>query len=75
MGEYLSENGYITLAPDFLGYGGSDIESSNIFEARFQTYTTVLTLLKSIEENPPQGWDNRWDKKNLFIFNKLYSLL
>ena len=68
VGEYLSENGYITLAPDFLGYGGSDIESSNIFEARFQTYTTVLTLLKSIEENPPQGWDNRWDKKNLFIW-------
>ena len=68
VGEYLSENGYTTLAPDFLGYGGSDIESSNIFEARFQTYTTVLTLLKSIEENPPQGWDNRWDKKNLFIW-------
>src|SRR3989344_5946794 len=28
VGEFLSQNGYITIAPDFLGYGGSDIESS-----------------------------------------------
>jgi len=64
VGEYFSENGYITLAPDFLGYGSSDIESSNIFEARFQTYTTVLTLLKSInKENFPQ-----WDNRNIFIW-------
>ena len=50
VGEYFSKNGYITLAPDFLGYGSSDIESSNIFEARFQTYITALTLLKSINK-------------------------
>ncbi|MDP3917633.1 MAG: alpha/beta hydrolase [Candidatus Woesebacteria bacterium] len=64
VGEYFKDKGYITLAPDFLGYGGSDSESANIFESRFQTYTTILTLLKSIEENPPQGWD----KKNIFIW-------
>ncbi|MCS7092209.1 MAG: alpha/beta fold hydrolase [Patescibacteria group bacterium] len=46
---FLSENGYITIAPDFLGYGESDTESSNIFEARFQTYTTVLALLNIFE--------------------------
>ncbi|MCX7928246.1 MAG: alpha/beta fold hydrolase [Patescibacteria group bacterium] len=46
---FLSENGYITIAPDFLGYGESDMESSNIFEARFQTYTTVLALLNLFE--------------------------
>ena len=64
VGEYFSKNGYITLAPDFLGYGGSDIESSNIFEARFQTYITALTLLKSInKENFPN-----WDGKNIFIW-------
>ncbi|HCR35734.1 hypothetical protein A2130_02945 [Candidatus Woesebacteria bacterium GWC2_33_12] len=64
VGEFLSQNGYITIAPDFLGYGGSDIESSNIFEARFQTYTTTLTLLKSInKENFPD-----WDQKNIFIW-------
>lgn len=64
VGEYFSNNGYITLAPDFFGFGGSDIESSNIFESRFQTYTTVLTLLKSItKENFPN-----WDQKNIFIW-------
>lgn len=64
VGEYFAENGYITLAPDFLGYGGSDSEAENIFEARFQTYTTVLTLLKSINyENFPE-----WDGKNIFIW-------
>lgn len=64
VGEYFRDNGYITLAPDFLGYGGSSIESSNIFETRFQTYTTVLTLLKSINiENFPE-----WDGKNIFIW-------
>lgn len=64
VGEYFRDNGYITLAPDFLGYGGSNIESANIFEARFQTYTTVLTLLKSItKENFPN-----WDGKNIFIW-------
>ncbi len=64
VGEYFRDNGYITLAPDFLGYGGSSVESSNIFETRFQTYTTALTLLKSInKENFPD-----WDGKNIFIW-------
>ena len=64
VGEYFRDNGYITLAPDFLGYGGSDPQSENIFESRFQTYTTVLTLLKSInKENFPD-----WDGKNIFIW-------
>lgn len=70
VGEYFRDNGYITLAPDFLGYGGSSIESSNIFESRFQAYTTVLTLLKSIEDpnsalRAPLG---KWDGKNIFIW-------
>jgi dipeptidyl aminopeptidase/acylaminoacyl peptidase len=64
VGEYLRDNGYITLAPDFLGYGGSDKEANNIFEARFQTYTTVLTLLKSINK---KNFPN-WDGKNIFIW-------
>jgi dienelactone hydrolase len=46
---YFAENGYITIAPDFLGYGGSDEEAKNIFESRFQTYTTALSILKTIE--------------------------
>ena len=64
VGDFFAENGYITIAPDFLGYAGSDIESSNIFEARFQTYTTVLTLLKSINSQNFPLWDN----KNIFIW-------
>jgi dipeptidyl aminopeptidase/acylaminoacyl peptidase len=50
-GEYFAANGFITVAPDFLGYGGSDPEAANIFESRFQTYTTALVLLKSLTSN------------------------
>lgn len=45
----LAKEGFITLAPDFLGYGESDLPSKDAFESRFQTYTTALTLLSSIE--------------------------
>lgn len=41
-------NGFITLAPDFLGYGESASGSADGFEDRFQTYTTALTLLSSL---------------------------
>ncbi|OGH10800.1 MAG: hypothetical protein A3B38_03810 [Candidatus Levybacteria bacterium RIFCSPLOWO2_01_FULL_36_13] len=43
----LSKNGFITLAPDFLGFGESDAPADS-FEGRFQTYTTALTLLSSL---------------------------
>ena len=62
VGEFLSSNGYITIAPDFLGYAGSDKEASNIFESRFQTYTTALTLIESA------GSLDMWDRENLFIW-------
>ena len=45
---YLAKNGYITLAPDFLGYGQSAKPADDPFENRFQTYTTALTLLSSL---------------------------
>jgi len=64
VGEYLSTNGYITVSPDFLGYAGSDKESENIFESRFQTYTTLLTLLSSIDKTNFPNWDG----KNIFIW-------
>ena len=47
-GEFFAKNGFITIAPDFLGYGGSDPEAENIFESRFQTYNTALVLLQSL---------------------------
>lgn len=50
VGEFYAQKGFVTIAPDFLGYGTSDKESENIFESRFQTYTTVLSLLKIVEK-------------------------
>jgi dipeptidyl aminopeptidase/acylaminoacyl peptidase len=44
----LAKNGYITLSPDFLGFGESASPSADSFENRFQTYTTALTLLSSL---------------------------
>lgn len=61
-GEYFAQNGFITIAPDFLGYGDSDPEAGNIFESRFQTYVTAVTLLKSVDSI--QGWN----RKNVFIW-------
>lgn len=47
-GEVFAQNGFITLAPDFLGYGESASPSASSIEERFQTYTTALTLLASV---------------------------
>ena len=60
--EYFAQNDFITVAPDFLGYAGSDKESDDIMETRFQTYTTVLSLLESLDQI------DQWDKENLFIW-------
>jgi len=47
-GEYAVSQGYVTLAPDFLGYGESDKPSVQSIEERFQTYVTTLTLISSV---------------------------
>lgn len=47
-GQELSKNGFITLSPDFLGYGSSASPSAFPIEERFETYTTVLDLLSSL---------------------------
>lgn len=57
-----AQNGFITIAPDFLGYAGSDIQAENIFESRFQTYTTALSVLKSLDSIPS------WDGENVFLW-------
>ncbi len=51
-GEVFAKNGFLTLAPDFLGYGGSDMPSTDVFEERFETYTAALNLLASIKTLP-----------------------
>lgn len=49
IGEFLVQNNFVTIAPDFLGYGKSDKASADSMEERFQTYTTVLELLASLK--------------------------
>ncbi len=47
--EVLAKNGYVTFAPDFLGYGESDPDGHrDDFENRFLTYTTNMDLIASI---------------------------
>ena len=48
-GEFFAREGFITISSDFLGYGKSDNPSSSSIEERFQTYTTALNLLSSLE--------------------------
>jgi dipeptidyl aminopeptidase/acylaminoacyl peptidase len=50
--EVFAANGFISLAPDFLGYGGSDRPSTDVFEERFLTYTAALSLLSSVGTLP-----------------------
>ncbi|NCN03686.1 MAG: hypothetical protein GW942_01265 [Candidatus Pacebacteria bacterium] len=45
-----AQNGYITLAPDFLGFGGSDNESDNSWETRFIKPVNVIELLRDIQQ-------------------------
>lgn len=48
----LAENGFITIAPDFFGYGGSDPEPEDGWQARFEKPLIIIELLKSIEAGP-----------------------
>lgn len=47
--EAFAKNGYISLAPDFLGFAESDPPAADALEERFQTYTTALQLLASVK--------------------------
>lgn len=60
--EFFAANGFITVAPDFLGYADSDPEPNDIFESRFQTYTTAMVMLSSVKNI------KNWDGKNIFIW-------
>lgn len=60
--EEFAKAGFITVAPDFLGYAGSDENAGDIMESRFQTYTTALSALFSIDTLP------QWDKQNIYIW-------
>lgn len=61
-GQVFSENGFITLAPDFLGYGQSDMPPNDVWEERFLRLTTVIDLLVSLETL------HEADLENVFIW-------
>lgn len=42
--------GFITIAPDFFGYGESDPEPTDSWQARFEKPIIVIELIKSIRE-------------------------
>ncbi len=50
--EVFAQHGFISLAPDFLGYGISDSGAANGFENRFQTYTTALDCIAGVSSLP-----------------------
>lgn len=55
----LANNGYITVAPDFFGYGESDLEPEDTWQARFEKPIAIVELIKSLEKNGvPEDLDN-----------------
>ncbi len=62
VGDFFAANGFMTVSPDYLGYGQSSSQSSNIFQTRFETYTTTIDLISSLKSL------DRWDQKNVFIW-------
>lgn len=47
-----ARNNYLTLAPDFLGYGDSDPEPTDTWEVRFIKPLQVIDLLRTLEQHP-----------------------
>lgn len=48
----LAENGFITVAPNFFGFGGSDPEFEEGWQARFAKPIQVIELIKTLEAEP-----------------------
>lgn len=57
----LAREGYTTISLDFLGYGHSEAESTDILEARFDKVVQVLDLLETVKAQP-------WVDKNKIGF-------
>ena len=62
--EVFAKNGFISLAPDFLGYGGSDNPPDDVFEERFLTYVAGLNLLAGVESWDKAGKIGIWGHSN-----------
>lgn len=53
--EFFAKNGFITLAPDFLGYGGSDKAFTDSLQTRFDAPLEVLNLIAAVPSIPAAG--------------------
>ena len=62
--QVFAKNGFISLAPDFLGYGGSDNPPNDVFEERLLTYVAGLNLLAGIESWERAGSIGIWGHSN-----------
>jgi len=51
MAEVLANHGYITVAPDFFGFGESDPASKDNWQARFEKPVNVVELINSVIDN------------------------
>lgn len=51
-GEVFAENGYLTFAPDYLGYGESDLPPDNVWEERLIRNINIMDLLASVKSMP-----------------------
>lgn len=47
--DVFAKSGYITVAPDFFGYGKSDPEPSDSWQARFEKPISIIELLETIK--------------------------
>lgn len=48
----LAKEGYATISLDFLGYGGSEAESEDMLEARFEKVVSLLDLMETVKQLP-----------------------
>jgi len=63
---FFSKNGFLTLAPDFLGYGESDLPPDNSLEERFMRPGQVLELIASVKniKDADENKINIWGHSN-----------
>ena len=54
--EVFAENGYVTVAPDFFGFGESDKPSLD-WEERFEKPAAMIELIQSLRQHPAVEWE------------------
>jgi alpha-beta hydrolase superfamily lysophospholipase len=52
MADELAKNGLVTISVDFLGFGNSEAESTDVLEARFEKVVTVMDLVATVKSLP-----------------------